>query len=251
MKIVNRLRAFFNLAGLFLRHPIQNIYVNFKLLPIRQAIWFPIFIYSKTKFRSLKGGVIIKGRVYPCMIRIGNDTCYVTTSRPYSVWTIDGLIEFNGPISFLYGTYVLVAEGAKLTFGGKETSIGSETKIICFDNICIGNTVRIAWECQIMDTSFHYVEDENRNIKSLTKPVKINDNTWIGNRTTIGKGSVIPKYSIIASNSLVNKDLLSFGEHCMFAGNPVKLKSSGLTRIFDEEEQSRLDGKFGYKRIHL
>lgn len=56
MKIVHRLRAYFNLVGLFLRHPICNIYVNFKLLPVRQAIRFPIFIYSKTKFRSLKGG---------------------------------------------------------------------------------------------------------------------------------------------------------------------------------------------------
>lgn len=250
MKIVHIIRAYFNLVGLFLRHPIQNIYVNFKLLPVRQAIRFPIFIYSKTKFRSLKGGVIIHGKVSPCMIRIGNDTCYVATSKPCSVWTIDGLIEFNGPISFLYGTYVLVAEGAKLIFG-KESFIGSETKIICFDNIHFGNVVHITWECQIMDTSFHYVEDENGNIKSLTKPIMIKDNVWVGNRTTIGKGSVIPKYSIIASNSLVSKDLSSFGEHCMFAGIPVKLKQSGITRIFDEEEQSGLDNKFGYIRIKL
>ena len=250
MKIVHRLRAYFNLVGLFLRHPICNIYVNFKLLPVRQAIRFPIFIYSKTKFRSLKGRGIIHGKVSPCMIRIGNDTCYVATSKPYSVWTIDGLIEFNGPFSFSYGTYVLVAEGAKLIFG-KESFIGSETKIICFDNIHIGNNVRVPWECQIMDTSFHYVKEETGNIKSLTKPIMIKDNVWVGNRTTIGKGSVIPEYSIIASNSLVSKDLSSFGEHCMFAGIPVKLIQSGITRIFDEEEQSGLDNKFGYIRIKL
>lgn len=230
----------------------KTLYINFKMFPLKTAIRFPICIYGKIIFRSLEGKIVINNGIKFGMIKIGENSCYVKTSVPLSVLTIQGTLIFNGKFNSYNGAYILVAKNAKLILGTKGTYFGSDAKIMCFDNICIGNTVRIAWDCQITDTSFHYIKDIQHNtVAKLTKPVVIGNNIWIGNRTTINKGSIIPDRSIIASNSMVNKDLSSFGEDCMFAGQPVKLKLNNIMRIYDKREERLLDSEFGYSRTHL
>ncbi len=250
-----KLLYIFKTLWLLLTHkPLQTIYINFKMLPLKQAIYLPIFIYTKTEFRSLKGEIEIKGRVYPNMIHIGDNTRYVATSRPLSIWTINGKLIFNGHIKFFHGTYITVAKNAVLTFGTDFTMVGGGTKIICFESITIGNHVGITWDCQIYDTSFHYVqnlENENSLPEKLTKPIVINDNVWIGNRSTIAKGSVIPSYSIIASGSMTNKDYTDNGENCMYCGVPAKCKKKSIRRIYDNAEENHLDNVYGYARYKL
>ena len=235
-----------------LRHyPLKSIWINFKLLPFKQAIHLPILIYSKTIFRNLSGSVIYRGGVEPFVIRIGNDTCYPATSRPQTIWDIRGTMILNGRISFIQGTYILVAEGATLEIGSKGTVLGTNTKIMCFDHINIGNSVRITWDCQFYDTSFHYVEDNNGITSKLTSPIVIHDNCWIGNRCTISKGCVLPEYSILGSGSLANKDYTKEGPYCLYTGVPASVKKEGVKRIFDEHREAELDKQFGYHRNHL
>lgn len=188
------------------------------------------------------------------MISIGKQG-YVATALSVSNWTIEGTVVFWGEASFSQGTYLLVAKDAVLTFGNikSEASImvGTNTKIMCFESITIGDCVRITWDVQLIDTSFHYVENTCGEAQQLTKPIFVGDRVWVGNRTTISKGAIIPSNSIICSNSMVNKDLSSYGEHCMFAGSPAVKKGEGLSRIFDEQKQAEYDKKFGYNRTNL
>ena len=131
------------LLWIFITHyPIKTIYFNFKMLPFRQAKYLPIFIYGKTEFRSLQGKIIIKGKLSPNMIHIGDNTRYPHTNRSYSVWTINGTIVFSGRMNFYNGTYVYVAQNAVLSFGTQGTFVGSDTKIICRESIRIGNNPR-------------------------------------------------------------------------------------------------------------
>lgn len=238
---------------------VPTLKINFKMLPFNQAIHFPIVVYSKINFRSLKGRIEIKGRLDFDMISIGQQG-YVATTKPVSNWTIEGTIVFWGCMAFYQGTYLLVAKDAILTFGNEKSSedfgrssitIGSNTKIMCFESITIGEYARIPWDVQIIDTSFHYLENNGKEALSLTKPIVIGDRVWVGNRTTISRGSVIPSNSIICSNSVVNKDLSFYGEYCMFAGSPAVKKSEGLSRVWDEHKQAEYDKQFGYNRAHL
>lgn len=222
------------------------------MLPFRQAIKLPIFIYGKIIFRSLKGKILINSDVYPGMIKIGKRDYYVETTVPKCIWTINGTINFSGPINFLQGSYVLVSDNATLNFGTKQTVLGSNIRIMCFDNISIGDTCRISWDCQLIDTSFHYTEDlSNEVINSLTKPISIGNNIWIGNRTTISKGAILPDFTIVASNSLVNKNFSNIGENCLIAGLPAKLKLQNIRRVYDSKKQKELDKKFNYSRTYL
>lgn len=238
---------------------LPTLKINFKMLPFNKAIHFPIVVYSKIKFRSLKGRIEIKGRLDFDMISIGQQG-YVATTKPVSNWTIEGTIVFWGCIAFYQGTYLLVAKDAVLTFGNEKSSenfgkssitIGSNTKIMCFESITIGDWSRIPWDVQLIDTSFHYIEKNDGEAQSLTKPIVIGNRVWVGNRTTISRGAVIPSNSIICSNSVVNKDLSSYGEYCMFAGSPAVKKSEGLSRVWDELKQAKYDKKYIYNRVHL
>lgn len=222
------------------------------MLPFEQAIKLPIFIYGKIVFRSLEGKININALVYPGMIKIGWNDYYIETSVPRSIWTINGIVNFSGPIYFLQGTYVLVSNNAILNFGTKKSFIGSNTRIICFEYISLGDTCEITWDCQIIDTSFHYIEDISNNvIKPLTKPITIGNNVWVGNRTTILKGSVLPDFTIVASNSLVNKDFSDIGENCLIVGIPAKVKHKNIRRVYDYNKQRKLDKKFNYSRTYL
>ncbi len=231
----------------------KTIWFNLKMLPFCQAIKLPIFIYRNVHFRDLSG-VVVVNNARSGMVRIGYSSHYVATSVPRSEWTIRGTMVLNGPTRFFQGTYVLVSDKATLTCGGIYQTFGTGCKIICFDSITIGKRVALGWECQIIDTSFHYVKsigEQSLEIAPLTKEIVIGDYVWIGNRTTISKGTVIPDESIIASNSLVNKNLSENGSHCLFAGMPVKVVKRDVGRVWNEAEESVLDKKYGYYRVHL
>ena len=241
------------LIALLQANVVKTIWFNFKMLPSRQAIKLPIFIYKNVHFRDLSGKVWVNN-ARSGMIRIGYSSHYVSTSVPRSEWTVRGKMVFNGPTRFFQGTYLLIADNAIFTCGGIYNTFGTGCKIICFDKITIGKRVAVTWECQIMDTSFHYIGqlgDELVDIPALTKEVIVGNYVWIGNRSTISKGAVVPDESIIASNSLVNKDLSENGSNCMFAGMPVKVVKKGIKRIWNETEESVLDKKYDYYRVHL
>ena len=237
---------------LFMTNLIQTLRFNWKMLPVRQAWHLPIYFYGKTTFRSLTGKVIIEGPVRRGMIKVGRRDHYLATAVPWTIWTVQGTIVFTGRIDFWMGSYVLVSGGAVLRLGHYPTFIGSNVRILCFDQITIGNNVRITWDAQLIDTSFHYIQKgEDGRIDPLTKPVVIGDNVWIGNRSTLSKGTVIPSWTIVASNSMVNKDFSDLKPFTLLAGSPAVVKGIGIERIFDRHLQQELDEQFHYYRTHL
>lgn len=232
---------------------VKTIIFNFKMLPFRQAIRLPIYFYGRVKFRSLKGTVKIEGKVKTGMIKVGIKDQYVDTCVPESIWAIDGRLVFTGPLKIARGSYFLVSKSGTLTLGTDKSFYGSHLKILCFDKITIGDSARISWECQIYDTSFHYVEKlmEGSEITPLQKPIAIGSRVWIGNRSTISKGAVIPDDTIVASNSLVNKDFSNIDPFSLIAGMPASKKTTGLRRVWDFSRQAELDTHFNYSRHKL
>lgn len=244
--------AFLKFISLFKTNLLKTIYVNIRLLPIPQAIKLPIFVYGRFLLREAEGKVIINGDVSTGMIKIGRHDRYPETHCPQSIWVINGDLEFNGNMSFFQGSYIMVAHHAKLVFGqGDHPACGANLRIMCFDSIFIEDA-HITWDCQIMDSSFHYIESiEEKAINSLTRPVRLGKHVWVGNRTTISSGAVIPDETIIASHSLVNKDYTSIGPNCLIGGIPSKVLKTGIHRIYDKTMQAQLDEEFKYDRTRL
>ena len=241
------------LIRFFKTNVIKTLFVNFRMLPIRQAIKLPMFVYGRFLLREADGRIIINGEIGPGMIKIGRHDRYPETHVPQTIWIINGELEFNGKMSFFQGSYIMVAHNARLVFGqGDHPACGANLRIMCFKSIVIEDA-HITWDCQIMDSSFHYVEsvDQQEKIAPLVRPVYIGKHVWVGNRTTISAGSVVPDETIIASHSLINKDYSAYGSYCLIAGIPGVMKKSGVRRIYDKERQSQLDNIYSYDRTRL
>jgi maltose O-acetyltransferase len=111
----------------------------------------------------------------------------------------------------------------------------------------MGDYVSIGQNVTIMDNNNHPIQPDDMKIKqhsesgdelrswkySVSKPIVIGNNIWIGVNARINKGVNIGSNSIIAANSVVTKDV---PENCIAAGNPAKVVKSNidlLPRIFD------------------
>lgn len=110
---------------------------------------------------------------------------------------------------------------------GGEIIIGDNSRIhgSCIhasQSVRVGNNCLIAANCQIMDGSGHdlsFDDVENRiHTTGGAKPVKIEDNVWIGVNSIILPGVTIGYGSVIAAGSVVTK---SIPPMCLAGGNPA------------------------------
>lgn len=231
---------------------VKTVWFNWKMLPARQAWRLPVWFYGKVRFRSLAGKVVFDCPVRSGLVEVGRHDYYVTTSVPVNIWTVRGTIRFAGPVHIIMSSYLLVADGATLSFG-RRNYFGGHLKLLCFDQITFGAWAHVAWECQIMDTSFHYLErvETGEVTGPLTKPVVFGDWVWVGNRSTVARGVVLPSYTIVASGSLVNRSFADLEPNCLLAGVPAVLKATGIRRVFNVARQRELDKQYQYHRVHL
>jgi acetyltransferase-like isoleucine patch superfamily enzyme len=114
---------------------------------------------------------------------------------------------------------VVFRPSAVLTIG-KNAGISNST-IVCWDRVEIGDNVAIGGGCRIWDTDFHSMDAQTRtggNDQDIrTAPVKIGDNVFIGGGVIILKGVTIGENSIIAAGSVVHSDIPA---NTIAAGNP-------------------------------
>lgn len=233
--LINKIRRFLHIGW------IKTLYFNFTKLPLEQAIKLPIILTRNTYFYDLSGKIEIKGPVSSGMIRFGffGEDTHVWNSVK-TLLKIRGKIIFEGSSHYGIGVIIRVEENATLRIGNN-VRISNNAKIISYKEIEIGSNCRIAWETQIIDTTFHYMKDvitDEVNVRDGI--IKIGKNNWIGNRTTISKGTVTPDYCIIASGSLCNK-IYEIPNNSFIAGIPAKFVKTNIVRLLDAEESEYIN----------
>ena len=131
--------------------------------------------------------------------------------------------EYANPIGRFSRCSFVVGPNANLQIGN---DVGmSSVAIVCQNSLIIGNHVKIGGNVVIYDTDFHSLQSEHRKqidddrSNTITKPVIIGDNVFIGAHTTILKGVTIGNNSIVGACSVVTK---SIPENQIWAGNPAK-----------------------------
>ena len=90
-------------------------------------------------------------------------------------------------------------------------------------DIIIGNHVMIGPGSQFYTPSHATNPLERRQWETICKPVRIEDDVWIGGQTVINQGVTIGARSIVAANSVVNQDV---PPDCIVGGTPAKVIKS-------------------------
>ena len=118
---------------------------------------------------------------------------------------------------------------------GAELLIGDDAGIsggaICAANsVKIGARCLLGADCMIFDTDFHVIEQvgadsqprrySNPDWESISAPVVIGDDVFLGTRTIVCKGVTIGHGTVVAAGSVVTKDL---PPRCVAGGVPAKV----------------------------
>lgn len=223
----------------------RTIYFNFRTMPFHIAVKLPVFIYGKVRLFGLNGKVVFENTaIRRGMVKIGKN------ADSFSLFDHSGFIQlgskfskivFEGPTSISVNSKVRVVAG-ELHFG-KYAYIGEGVRIVCNGGtIHIGAYSRVAFETIIMNSGFHHVYNSNKgSITRTTRPVRIGNYCWIGNRTTLSAGAAIKDYTIVCAGSIVNRDYTQMeGENQMLGGSPAKLICCGMKRIFSPKLESQV-----------
>lgn len=225
----------------------RTLYVNFRLLPFKDAIKLPIFIYGKVRLFILSGKVEFKSKTYRGMIKYGKNTESFTLFDHSGFLQINPncVIIFEGPAEIGINSKIRLVD-SNLTIG-KNAFIASGVRIIGNGaDIKIGDNCRIAFETVIMNSSFHYMYNTNRHGYSrCSNPIIIGSKNWIGNRSTISGGTVTKDSTIVASGSLLNRNYTKFdGDYQLLGGTPAKVITTGVKRVFSPKCHQKISEWF-------
>ena len=227
---------------------IKTIYINFRCLPFKQAILFPIMCYGPIRFRQLSGKIILK-EMRRGALKIGVDACGYRTKGTTTFTLLKGAtMKVDGSVLIYQGASVFVGKNAVLTMRNCST-LGDDAEIVCFKRITIGISTDLTWQCQVTDFGSHFVMDcETGRVNTLFREVELGNYCWIGNRTTIQPGTRLPDWTIVASNSLLNKNYVTLGlqSYSLIGGQPAKLLRQGVKRIYDKQKEAELMSWFAH-----
>lgn len=207
---------------------LKTLWLNFKVLPFKSAIKCPIVVAYNTKIKNI-GKIIFTNKIYPAMVSLGviRISAFETTANPI-IFNNRGTLEIGGRFKVHPGSVLAIVPGATIKIGN-HVGFGANTKVVCRKAIKIGNDVRISWNCQVLDSDFHFLYNvEKDKYYQRTKEIIIGNNIFVGNGCTIGKGTIIPDGCVISCISKVCGDYTNEGENLLFMGNPAKIIKKGV-----------------------
>jgi len=159
---------------------------------------------------------------------------------------VSGKLEVNGSGFVSFGDNLLFEGGAfginsactyspnaKIIIGSYGYFNGA--RISCCDKVEIGDFCIFAYS-HISDSDSHSVKPARRDPETpvIVKPVKIEDNVWVGLSSIIFKGVTIGRNSVVGGGAVVTKDV---PPNCVVAGNPAKVIRKFTKAEIDEGEK--------------
>lgn len=197
----------------------KTIYFNFKYLPFKQALKFPILVSKNVCLEKTNGQVLIDHPARPGLIKIGFGHVGIFDKiKSRCIWEVSGTVIFKGEANIGHGSKISV--GGILVLGGG-FNITAESSILASNYIQFGSNCLLSWDILVMDTDFHKIIDKSGSVLNHSDAIVIGDKVWVGCRCLILKGAVIPNGCVIGANSFLSKKLEN--ENTIYGGNPIRI----------------------------
>lgn len=134
-------------------------------------------------------------------------------------------VRLEGPGEYRLSQTSCIRDGARLFVGpgavlslASGAAIGARCVVNVEHSVHIGVGTQVSWQCQILDTDFHAIDDGSP-AHPRCAPVSIGDGVLIGTGAIILKGVTIGDGAVIGAGSVVSADV---GPHRLVAGNPAR-----------------------------
>ena len=138
-----------------------------------------------------------------------------------------------GSESIIQGELAVFAHGGDIQIG-EWCFVGEQARIWSAGSITIGNRVLIAHAVNVFDNLTHPIRAADRyaqfrqiaksghprDISLGERPVRIEDDAWIGAGAFVLRGVTVGNGAIVAAGAVVTKDIPAY---CMAAGNPARI----------------------------
>ncbi|XDD51558.1 DapH/DapD/GlmU-related protein [Leptospira sp. WS92.C1] len=120
-------------------------------------------------------------------------------------------------------------KGFKIYNGHKNIQIGNNVFLVDtllnagddLGSITIGNSVTFGHRVMVLARGHEYKKNGKERQQAITeKPIRIEDDAWIGSGSILLAGIIIGKGSVVGAGSVVTKNI---PPKCIYAGNPAKL----------------------------
>lgn len=224
----------------------KTVYINFRCLPISQAVRFPIVVRGRVTISSLLGKIEIDAPIKPGMIKLGVRRRYEMSPCLKSFLHNSGKIVFNGPSEIFNGYMITTAKDGVINIGENCFCNNNVTILANNDYIRIGDETRIGIGSRIVTTDSHYTIDLNTlEVRNNHNSISIGANCWITGDVKVMKGVILPDWTIVTANSILNKDYTkSIPENSIIGGQPAKLIKEGQRRIFSLKSEAELNQYF-------
>lgn len=220
----------------------KTLYFNFKMLRFKDACRFPCLFFGNVEFGPLSGEVRFDTPIKAGLFRWGVEYDGFTPSKMPSKFSLseNAILQIGGRTDIGCGSVFRIIGHIILS---NNSFIGSRSVVACSKKIFLGTNSRIAFGSILMDTNHHFIVSNN-SVHPKEGTIKIGDFCWIGNTTTIAKGCILPNNTIVAAKSFVAKNYTDYGENCLLAGSPAKIKQNGISRLYNRQIEEAIQNYF-------
>lgn len=222
---------------------LSSIYINFKLLPFRQAVKLPI-LTIKPHIINLKGKIIIDDDVCKFgLIKMGEWGVKAFPNSGIKLNMMGGVWKVHGKVWI--GANSLIEIGKKgILETGDDFLASTSLKLFCYRNIRIGNYHRFGWNCTIMDTNFHPLKKLNtKEKKQGGAPIVLGNHNWCATNNVIMPGVKTPDWCIFGYGSVLTRNM-ECDEFCVHGGSPVHVLSRGYFRDVNDDLDPAVYGPY-------
>lgn len=199
----------------------KTLYVNFKCLPVKQAVRLPILVDYRTVLGPLHKNITI---AFPCplfgiRLGIGGTESRDWGRKPYFSLGEQGRMIFHGRCTMAGGISLIVDRGTLEI--GNGFFCNRNCSISCNSRIVIGDDNMWGWNIEVFDSDNHYLTHSKRLENRSSAPIAIGDHVWIAAFSHILKGAEIPGGSVVAYGSIVSGKFSQ--ERVLLGGSPCRV----------------------------